>query len=347
MRPRPQRSRLPRARQRGVALITVLLIVALAATAAASMTGRHQFDVRRTSNRLALAQAHQVALGGEAWARGLLARDRRGEARGAEQDQQAGETSAGGQEAGDSRNRPVEVDGLDENWAQDLPPIPIEGGQVTGNIVDLQGRFNINNLVDGGTVDAVAVARFERLLAQFEIEAEVVQAVVDWLDTNREPGFPGGAEDNYYLTRDQPYLTANRLSVTASELRLVRGIDAEAWRRLAPHVVALPTTTGINVNTASPEVLRTVLPDIDEAAAEQLAETAAEQPFLSISSFRGHSLVPRGSSEAGNERLVVASRYFRVRTDVLLGPIEYTLYSWLARNDNGASRVLRRGRTPH
>ncbi|MFW5970302.1 MAG: type II secretion system minor pseudopilin GspK, partial [Halofilum sp. (in: g-proteobacteria)] len=235
-------------RERGVALITVMLVVALATAAAASMTGDHQFDIRRTGNRIALTQAHQIALGGEAWAMGILARDRRGE--------------SGTTDGGDGEERDPEIDARDEIWAQELPPIPIEGGQVTGRIIDAQGRFNVNSLIAGERVDATALARFERLLQVLGLEREIAQAVIDWLDANSETTYPAGAEDDFYATLEDPYRAANQPAAAASELRLVRGIDAEAWQVLAPHVSALPGATDINVNTATPTVLRAVVPGL-------------------------------------------------------------------------------------
>lgn len=334
-----------RRRERGVALITVLFVVALATAAAASMTGDHQFDIRRTGNRIALAQAHQIALGGEAWAMGILARDRRGET----------ETPAGG--GGDERN--PEIDARDEIWAQELPPIPIEGGQVTGRIIDAQGRFNINALVAGDRIDAAALARFERLLRVLGLNPEIAQAVIDWLDANSETTYPGGAEDDFYSVLEDPYRAANQPVAVSSELRMIRGIDADAWRLLAPHVTALPGATAINVNTATPVVLRAIVPGLGEGEAEQLAELAAEEPFDSVNAFREHPLVRAARTQVEAEggegsdadegvggSLAIGTSHFRVRVDVQIGSIEYRLYSWLARNDNGASRVLRRARTP-
>ncbi len=333
------------ARERGVALITVLFVVALATAAAASMTGDHQFDIRRTGNRIALTQAHQIALGGESWAMGILARDRRGEAG----------TTAGAS----APERNPEIDSRDEIWAQQLPPIPIEGGQVTGQIIDAQGRFNVNNLIVGDRIDAAALARFERLLQILGLNPELAQAVIDWLDANSETTYPGGAEDDFYAALEDPYQAANQPAVAASELRLIRGIDAAAWRVLAPHVVALPETTAINVNTATPTVLRTIVPGLGEGEAEQLAELAAEEPFESVDAFRRHPLVRQASQQGSGDgtdtgsaaeaiggSLAIGTSYFRVQVDVQIGAIEYRLYSWLARNDNGASRVLRRARTP-
>jgi len=326
--PRHGFPRQARARQHGVALITVLLVVALATVAAVEMTRRNQFDQRRTGNRLALLQAHEVALGGERWAAAILARDLR---------------------EGDD----PPIDSRDEDWARVLPPIPIEGGQVTGRIEDMRGRFNINSLVEGDTIDALALERFERLLAILEVETDVAQAVVDWVDANSDVSFPAGAEDDYYSARGEPYLAANRPLAVASELRLVRGIDREAWQRLAPHVTAVAGAGGeINVNTATSAVLRAVVPGLDEAGATALREAAAETPFETVGAFGEHPLVEAGATAADDaglttEGLAVASTHFRTRIDVELGPITYTLYSWLERDDNGASRVLRRTRTAH
>ncbi len=337
-------------RERGVALITVLLVVALAAVAAAEMTRQGQLDQRRTGNRLALEQAHQIALGGEQWAIAILARDRRdnGGGRGPNYDGTGrgddGDDGDGSDGAGDGRS--TEVDARDEDWARNLPPIPVEGGQVTGAISDAQGRFNINNLrAGGGQISAPALARLERLLAAVEIEPRVAQAIVDWVDADSETTYPRGAEDDFYAGRREPYRAANAPMASASELRLVRGIDAEAWAALAPHVTALPAQTPINVNTATPAVLQALVEGLEADAAQELHERAGEEPFATIADFREDPLLQE--REVAAQGLAVGSRHFRVRVDVEMGPVTYTLYSWLRRDDEGRARVLRRTRTPN
>lgn len=315
-------------RQQGTALITALLVLALTVVVATEMTASQRFDVRRTGNILALEQAHQIALGGERWAVAVLARDRRNEP-------PPGQELAGGEDT-------ASVDALDEDWAQVLPPLPVEGGQVSGRIVDLQGRFNVNALVDGEAVDALALARFERLLEALEIEPSFAQAVIDWLDADRETTFPDGAEDDFYAALTPPYLSANRPLGAISELRQLRGLEPAAWRRLAPHIAALPGPSAINVNTASPAVLQALVPGLGAGAAGQLAARAEEEPFASVTEFAAEDVVDGSGLELTG--IDVRSSHFRVQTAVALGPLEYTLYSWLRRNDNGASRVLRRAR---
>lgn len=312
--------------QGGVALITVLLVVALATVAAVHMTTRDQLDQRRTGNRLALQQAHELALGGERWAVAVLAEDLR------------------------EGDEPL-TDNRDQDWARVLPPMPVEGGQVAGRISDMQGRFNINTLVRGETINAVALERFERLLRVLELDPQLARAVVDWLDTDGDATVPAGAEDDHYAALETPHLAANRPAVVASELRMVRGFDDGVWTRLAPHVTALPAfATAINVNTATPAVLQAVVPGLAAEAAVDLHETLAEEPFTTVEDFINDPRVQAGTVADGDEALrsdglAVRSRFFRTRVDVELADVTYTLYSWLQRDDNGASRVLRRTRS--
>jgi general secretion pathway protein K len=100
----------------------------------------------------------------------------------------------------------------------------------------------------------------------------------------------------------------------------------------------------VNVNTATAPVLQAVVDELGPEGAAALRESAAEEPFDSLQAFLEHPLVRDADVEQSG--LAVRSRHFRVRVDVELGRLRYTLYSWLQRGDNGASTVLRRARTP-
>ncbi|HKJ76970.1 MAG TPA: type II secretion system minor pseudopilin GspK, partial [Gammaproteobacteria bacterium] len=239
-------------RQRGVALVTALLVVALATVAAVAMATRQQVDIRRTANLLAGDQGRLYAEGVEAWAAQVLRRDR-----------EDGDTDAEG-----------------EQWATVLPPITVEGGEITGRIEDMQGRFNLNNLVNPeGAPRPPQVARLRRLLAAVELSPGLAEAVVDWLDADIEPRFPDGAEDAAYLNRDPAYRTANVPVAHPAELRQVAGFDAAAYRALAPYVTALPATTTINCNTAKPPVLQALADGVTRAEAEAVVEARGDDGF--------------------------------------------------------------------
>ena len=209
-------------KNKGVALVTALLVVSLAATAALTLSARQQFDIRRTANLINGDQAWLYAKGAEAWSMAILMRDL------------------------EDNN----TDSLQDTWAQTLPPIELPGGFMTGEIEDLHSRLNLNNLVQNKKSDPLTFSRFQRLLAVLELEPELAQAVVDWMDDNIDALTPDGAEDDYYLGLEYPYLAANRKLVSVSELRLIKGIDQKIYERLSPYVTALPERTAINVNTA-------------------------------------------------------------------------------------------------
>jgi len=301
-------------RQRGVALLMAVLIAALAASIAATMIARLDLDIRRSETLFHGAQARAYGLGAERWAAQILGRD-------AEEN---------------------DIDHLNEPWARRIQPLPLEGGSLTGRIHDLQGRFNVNALLDDEqSANKPAVDIFQRLLANLDLDPQIANAVLDWLDNDQTRRFPGGAEDAFYMDRSPGYRTADQRMVAISELRMVNGIDREAFRALASHVSALPEATAINVNTATPEVLRAVAQGLGPGDAEALVEDRGEQGYSSISDFEKHRAL--AGKELPSGMLTVSSSYFLVEARVNIGSTNVHLYSWLRRGSDEI-RVLSRSR---
>ncbi|MGM0593468.1 MAG: type II secretion system minor pseudopilin GspK [Pseudomonadota bacterium] len=296
--------------ERGVALVTALLVVALATTTAAAMISRQQLDIRRTGNGLQYEQAYLYVNGMERWAARVLRQD------GEEND----------------------VDHPLEEWATELPPIPVDGGQLAGRLEEHQGRFDLNTLVVGGTVNEQALGRFQRLLTVLELDPALANAVVDWLDADMEPRFPGGAEDPLYLAEEPPYRSANRAMVSVSELRLVYGVDAEVYAQLAPHVTALPTPAPLNVNTVTAEVMQSLADGIDAGLAALLIEGRGEEGYASMDDFLAQSELEDVAMPV--EILGVESRYFVVTSSVNFGRVNVTFQSMLERAQNNRTRVV-------
>jgi len=306
--------RVPRAPQAGVALITALLVVALATVAAVAMATHQQLDTRRTANLLDSDQAYEYALGVETWARLFLVRD--------------------------ARNN--QVDDLGEPWAQSVPPLPVTGGQVTGRITDLQGLFNLNDLVDKGKPSAPDMARFQRLLAALDLSPGLAQAVADWIDPDPNPLFPDGAEDNAYLGLKGAYRAANRPMESATELRLVKGFDAKAVNRLLPYVCALPTRTAINVNTAPVPVLQSLANGLSRQDMKALVQARGKDGYKTVQAFLSD---PRlAGVKINTENLAVASHYFLIASEADVGGGRVRLYSKVERAQGGKTRVLSRNR---
>jgi general secretion pathway protein K len=309
-------------RQRGVALILAVLIVALATMLAASVSFKGYLDQRRSANTFAMDQGFEVALGGEAWAADSLRRDK----------QQSSKT-----------------DDFTEEWATPIPPIPIEGGEFEGQLEDMQGRFNINSLValEGGQLkeDKAAVERFQRLLDLLQLEPKWATIIADWIDTDIQPGFPDGAEDPTYTGLTPPYRTANMPVTRASELLAIAGFGLERYRKLEPFVTALPIGTPINVCTASPEVLDSIIGKNLEFthSRENLTETRKQRCFPNKQDFEsGLSADDKRMLEEGKV-VDQTSSYFRSTIWVTIGTTQYTLYSLLYRSgNNGLVRPILR-----
>jgi general secretion pathway protein K len=127
--------------------------------------------------------------------------------------------------------------------------MPVENGELVGQIEDQQGAFNLNNLVSDGKVNPVQLEHFRRLLSILGLPVQLAYTLADWIDTDGEPQPQGGAEDAYYLALIPPYLTANRPLIDVAELALVAGYDDGVRARLRPYIAALPGSTPVNVKT--------------------------------------------------------------------------------------------------
>ena len=301
-------------RQRGVALITALLVVSLATVAAVAMATRQHVDVRRTGNLLHGEQAYAYALAAESWALVIIDRDLE-----------------------DTQN-----DSLEDDWATALPPISVEGGFVDGNITDLQGRFNVNNLFTGkNTASVVDRDYFMRLLVVLELDPALTNALLDWIDSDIDAIYPDGAEDDSYLLNNPPYRTANRPLSSVSELGLVKGFSAEVMAVLAPHITVLPVSTSINVNTATAEVLRALNEKLTDADVALLIEGRGEDGYADKAAFMAHDGMAGLDVVAG---IGASSDWFNLQTDVTVGRGRARLASILLR-ENGATRVVSRVRT--
>jgi general secretion pathway protein K len=301
----------------GIALVTALLVVAIASLAATALMSSTQISLHRTAALQSSEQAWWVARGVESWVLGILKKD-----------------------AEDSQ-----YDGFDEAWAQPVDYLPVDQGFVRGGIADLQGRFNLNDLApaSAGTAppqQSPSRAQFKRLLQNVpELQAspdDLIAAIIDWMDPDQSPSFPGGAEDSAYMSLDPPYRAANRQFTVPSELLAIHGLTPKIYETLAPLVTALPATgQPINVNTA-PEMVLRALGVSDEGKLRQFLERRKDKPAKTKGEFEAEYT---GMFEAGTN-YGVASSWFQIHGEVVVGSSRVGLYSLIYRDGSNAAPVV-------
>ncbi|MGF1613486.1 MAG: type II secretion system minor pseudopilin GspK [Gammaproteobacteria bacterium] len=299
----------------GVALVTALLVVALATTAAAALISQQQIDFARTENLFNSEQAYQYGLGVESWAAGLLAADR-------------------------TRS---EIDHVHEPWATRLEPVAADAAVVSGYIEDMQGRLNLNNLVEAGETGVIAKERFQSLLGIIGAPLPIADALVHWLNTDGDTTSPKDRASE--ASRSKPPLepVTKAKMVQVSELRLVEGVTQEIYRALAPYVAALPAATAVNVNTAPAPVLMSLVPGLRESEAQSLIGARGKTGFARVEGFLAQvSLLGRHANPLG---LGVASDYFQTQAEVRIGRARVHLTSLLWRPTTGLPQVILRSET--
>ena len=236
--------------QRGFVLVNALVLVAALAAAAVYMLSRAEGVRARGEAALDAVQLGLYLDAVEVAAMEMLAND-----------------AAGGSP----------VDHLAESWARRLPVIGLDRGRVTGQINDLQGRFNINRLAN--PADELARESFERLAVRLGLSPLLVEEVVDLVSAD------GPENKGDYARGEPPVLPVGGALLMREQLKMIPILDAEDYARLAPFVAAIPGASKVNVNTAPGEVLASLLPGANAAGLDRLVQLARREPFGSEAAF--------------------------------------------------------------
>lgn len=305
-----------RPRQQGAAIIIALLVTALVAALAANLLVDMDDWLEHVTLSRDKAASRELAYSAFDYARELLAAD----------------------------GRHSTVDTLDEQWSRVLPPITAENNELQGRIIDLQGRWNLNNLVHDGVVDEEAIAVYRRLLiglgSSAEAASQLADSLADWIDSD-DSKRTAGAENAYYLALDPPYPTAGHALDQLSNLLRIKGYTPALVERLRPYVTVLPGRQPVNVNTAAAEVLQAIQPGLGPAAARQLVQSRQAIYFRDIADFRNR--LPDKNLPQGSTQLTVSSNYFLISTNARINPpggVQTRLLALLHRPIGGQPTLL-------
>lgn len=244
-------------KQRGMALLLVLLFVALLTVLIGNLAWRYSLVLDAEKNSHDRAQAVQAVQAGLILAQYGLQLDAKNNG----------------------------IDHAKEAWAAGLPSQKIEGGMITGKVSDAQSCFNLNNLLYAGEIQAENASSYESILKRQNLPIELVNSLADWLDTDSLVRFPGGAEDTDYLLFNPPYRAANAPLLSLQDLRQIKGYTPAIIQQLAQaNVCVLPQPSQWNLNFITAQQLHETWADVSLAEAEQMIENRDKTGyFVSVS----------------------------------------------------------------
>ena len=260
-----------RQRQRGVAVITALLLTTRAVTIVASLFWQQQVQVRSMENQRLHLQIQWILRGTLDWIALIMRQD-----------------------AMDHPN----YTSLQDVWAVPLANTRIDqyidrervqgenfDASLSGQVFDANARFNLTTLSKGGVHDQAALTAFKKLLTTLRID----------------PGLAAGAEKlvaggQVLTVTDANGATAAQSSTSSSvkqmqaieleDLLGVQGFTPDMVERLRTYVTVLPERTTVNVNTASAQVMSAVIPTLQLATAQALVTTRDRAPWRTMADFQ-------------------------------------------------------------
>ena len=280
-----------RKKERGVALLAVLLGIALMTLVVMDFAMTSGLGFVSAANQANEMRAGYLARSGINVGLGLLAADARTKAQA-----QQGQT-------------PVEA--LTDAWAAPFPPIPLEGGTVTLSIVDEARKINLNSMVQNGAPQPLAIQRVQRLFTVLDVNVQLVQGIVDWITPNNGAG--GGGTGDYYMGLKPPYEPRFGAMPTIADLQMVEGFNEAIFNRVTPFLTVMPEP-GVNANTASPQVLAALEPQLmeDEKLVQELVEARTIRPFTNTTDIMNLPDLGETLAQALSKDVVVRSQFFTI-----------------------------------
>lgn len=307
-----------RRRERGIALLATLLAIALMTILVVDFATTSALGYRAAANQADELRALYLARSGIQVGVAVLERDSIFDAL-----------------------QKTPYDSLNDVWALQVPPIPVEGGTVSVSIVDEARKLNINQLYNlrARQIDPNFAQVIARLFEGVGITTDLIPIIADWLDPDSVDS-PGGAEADYYLRLLPPYEPRNGPMPTVGDLRALKGVDDATFIRLATFLTTTPETR-VNVNTAAPEVLAALTPELSNNAdlVKEIVAAREYHPLLAITDV----LNLPGIGQFGQHLsplLTTRSVYFTITGQGQFAGARRRIYATFRRNANGSAMLI-------
>ncbi|MEO6921689.1 MAG: type II secretion system minor pseudopilin GspK [Collimonas sp.] len=308
-----------RSTQRGVAVVTALLLTTLAITIVASLFWQQQVQMRSVENQRLQLQKNWIMRGSLDWA-GMILR---------------------------ASGRQFQYDDLGQPWAVPLAETRLDqyaedgaaagdaaDAVLSGNIIDAQSRYNLNNLSTNGVPVPDEVAAFKRLLTYLRLSTTLATAAAQAIAQAQPVTAPTGQQS--------PAASSNGTMplLLVDDLLAVPGFTPDIVRQLQDYVVLLPWTgaaTPVNVNTAPAEVLASRFVNLSLAQANSLVAARRTAPFTDVANLNAQMSNLFGISVPPTANIAVSSNFFLVYGKIHMGRAALNTVSLLQRGTNGSS----------
>lgn len=304
--------------ERGIALLATLLAISLMTILVVDFTTSSALGYRAAANQADELRALYLARSGIEVGIAVLERDSLMDAQ-----------------------QQTPYDSLHDIWALQVPPIPVEGGTVSVSIVDEARKLNINQLYNlrARQVDDNFVQVIARLFEGIGVSTDLIPVLVDWLDPDSVDS-PGGAEADYYLRLTPPYEPRNGPIPTIGDLRALKGVDDATFMQLAQYLTAAPEAR-VNANTASPEVLAALTPELSNNPdlVKEIVAAREYRPFLATTDVTNLPGIGQFVTRL-TALLTTRSSYFTIVGQGEFAGARRRIYAVFRRNTNGSAMLI-------
>jgi general secretion pathway protein K len=250
-------------RQSGAALLMAMLTVALVATLASAALWQQWRAIEVESAERSRVQAGWILQGALDWARLILAEDGR---------------KGGSDNLTEPWSIPLEPARLSTFLAADRSDALLadqsSSAFLSGQMVDLQSRLNVRNLIVADKVHGPTRDAFVRLFNALNLPRQELDAMVSALLLAQQAG----------NASQGPAVQAPLMPQVLEQLVWL-GLSPGSIVQLRPYATVLPEFTKVNLNTASAVVLRAVVSDLDMAGAQQLVQKRDNKPWDTLDEF--------------------------------------------------------------
>ena len=253
-------------RQRGVAIVTALLLTTLAVTIVASLFWQQQVQVRSMENQRLQLQTRWIVRGALDYARLILRQD------------------------GADRGNRTTLDGV---WTTPLAETRLDqyiererveqenfNATISGRITDAQSRYNLANLASNRVVSPDNVLLFQRLLNNLRLDTSLAQRAAEEVARTQKGTQPPQPSQVSNDGRGEP-MELQRVE----DLLAVSGFSPQAVEKLRDFVIVLPPATPLNVNTAPAELLSALVNNLSLSEAESMVNARKRASYLDLNNF--------------------------------------------------------------